>query len=289
MTLEEKILNDIEKTGFTVELKTVSALIDNDWQVEHGSTYEDYDENKSREIDVIASKTMYIEDISFRISFYLIIEVKKSSRPWIIFTTNRRFGTLGWSILHRSNNSRITKPLSGEGSGTFRDSVFGMKAVTKNTPREYKFRVGKAFHELEKQPGEKSKIFEAIMSASKAAYYHCEKYKEADEADFQPNKDTNLSIYLPVVVLDGLLYEVYNGYSGEIELHKQEFIPVELNYASPKYRKHNWDAHFNPDLIEFNFLSTYISQIETWRQSMIEFISEDLRKAGKKPDPIWDI
>ena len=70
--LKKKILKDIEKTGFVTELKAVSLLIENDWVTEHSSTYEDKDNNISREIDIVASKVKYINELGFTLTIYLI-------------------------------------------------------------------------------------------------------------------------------------------------------------------------------------------------------------------------
>ena len=80
--------------------------MNNGWSARHGMTFEDKDENRSREIDIVATKVEYLKEFGFRLVFYLVIEVKKSERPWIVFTTNQQFNTsLGWLVLHNSKNT----------------------------------------------------------------------------------------------------------------------------------------------------------------------------------------
>src|SRR5688572_29512818 len=134
--LEKKILEDIEKTGFVTELKTVSMLIDHGWRTQHSSTYEDKDNNISREIDIVASKVEYIKELGFRLVFYLIVETKKSERPWIIFTTDRRFATLGWSIMHKGYNDKKKENLPD--GGHFHSTVFDIYSVSQKSIREDK-------------------------------------------------------------------------------------------------------------------------------------------------------
>ena len=54
--LVENIIKDLEKSGFSTELKVRKSLLDAGWSVNAGYGYFDKDENKSREIDIIATR-----------------------------------------------------------------------------------------------------------------------------------------------------------------------------------------------------------------------------------------
>ncbi|MDP4265133.1 MAG: hypothetical protein Q8941_21575 [Bacteroidota bacterium] len=284
MSLKEKILKDIEKTGFVTELKTVSMLIKNEWSAEHGTTYEDKDENRNREIDIVASKVKYVNELGFRLIFYLVIEVKKTDRPWIVFTTRPDFATLGWRIMNRTSNIYKWEASDKFENGGHFVPILDVDCIRKNSIREYAFRAGKAFHELEKSPTDKSKVYEALICSGKAAYYLSNRFKQEELKDFDVHKEVNIQIYLPIVVLDGLLFEVFTNHEGDIDVEEKDFIPVEMSYSSPNYRIGNWDTEFFPDIIRFDYLSKHLENIEAWRQSMIESISKQLVSLGKQPD-----
>lgn len=288
MELKDKILKDIEKTGFVTELKTVSTLIKNGWSSEHSVTYEDKDENRSREIDIVATKAEYIRELGFRLTFYLVIEVKKSERPWIIFTTNARFATLGWRIMNRSSNIHKLQIVEGFKEAGHYMPILDVDCIKENSIREFTFRVGKAFHELEKSSGDKSKIYEALMSSGKASHYLKHRFKQDSLADFDINKEVDIQIYLPIIVLDGLLYEVFTTHQGEIDTQEKDFIPVEMSYSSPNYREGSWDTEFFPDIIRFDYLNNHLENIETWRTSMKIRVCEILKSLGKQPDRRFD-
>jgi len=285
MSLEDEILNDIQKTGFVTELKAVSLFIEKGWSTEHSTTYEDKDENRSREIDIVATKVEYIRELGFRLIINLVCEVKKSERPWIIFTTRRTLGSLGWRIMHNLVNTFIIKESKTSKTGKSRHSILDFDSIDKKNIREHENRVGKAFHELKKNPGEKSKIYEALITSSKASKYFNDLYEEKnDEKEFVPDGMSELEFFLPTVILDGKLFEVYNQTNGDMKVHSKQYIPVEMKYSSPNYRKGNWDVDFFPDVITFDYLSDHLNQIEIWRQSMITLISDSLKKHGKLPD-----
>lgn len=279
--LEEKILKDIQKTGFAAELNAVSILIANGWDTRHSETYEDKDENKSREIDIIASKSKYEDEYGFRFNFYLVIEVKKTEKPWIVFSTTKEMPCCGWRLLHNGINCRIKKQYAGRNTV---ESIFDVGCITPNDPRTNILRIGKAFHEFSKQPNEKSKIYEALMTSCKAAKYFCSLRADMSFGDFKPDQETELNIYLPIVILDGSpLFEVHNNYNGEIRIEEKKHIPIEMSYSSPNYKGGGWDLSFLPDIITLDNLKEHLDLLEKWRTSVLSSCSLALKEVGKQP------
>ena len=60
--LEEKLLDDLQKSGFGSELKVLETLKAEDWKVFAGLSYFDSTSKKSREIDVHALRVCH-EDV----------------------------------------------------------------------------------------------------------------------------------------------------------------------------------------------------------------------------------
>jgi len=99
--LEDRILEDIRKTGFLTELEVARLLLKGGFRVENGRTYEDLDEAKSREIDLVAHTRVVERETNLELFPHLVIEVKKDpEKPWVIFLTDDAFAHYGWSILH---------------------------------------------------------------------------------------------------------------------------------------------------------------------------------------------
>lgn len=272
ISLEEKILNDLDKTGFITELEIGEELHKKGWQPSHGQSYEDLDSNISREIDIHAHRHRYSKKANLYLTLYLIIEVKKDSkRPWVVFTTKERFlGGLGWRNAHVLRNHRI--PLEGSSSSRAR-TLLNASGVIKNNPKVNYPRVGKAYHEAFKDPGEKSKIYESLISASKATFYLRSLHdpgKEHTEERFNPKKSVEASLYLPVVVLDGNLYEVYLSNKGEKVIEKVGCLPIQFNFSSPNYGETSYDRdlEFFPDIVTKENLGNYLLQLEAWFESM---------------------
>jgi len=273
--LEKKILADIQKTGFASELRVISTLLEQGWNTDHGETYEDKDENKSREIDITASKPAYDPQVAFRFNFTLVIEVKKTDHPWVVFTTDRRMKAAGWRVMHASRNDRR----QGDPG-----SLFDVDCIVPLDLRAKRLRIGKAFHEAFKPAGDMSKVYAALMGALKAAHYFCHRYP-SPTGWFDITKETELSIYIPIVVVDGRLFEVFNQYDGTIQTLEQGYIPVEMSYSSPNYRTGHWDADFLPDIVTAAHFPGYLQALDEWRQSILELTTQRLKENGKLPNP----
>src|SRR5690625_2890865 len=89
--LESNLYKDILETGYPFEMEITSRMQKEGWKVLNGSYYIDKDEQKSREIDVVAeihNSKIFSSDLTLEVMFSMIVEVKKSEdKPWVFFTS----------------------------------------------------------------------------------------------------------------------------------------------------------------------------------------------------------
>jgi hypothetical protein len=275
MELHDKILLDIEKTGFLQELKVGSTLIKNGWSTRHGETYHDRDLQKSREIDIVATKVRHSEKAKFHLEFSLVIDVKKmEKRPWVIFTVNKKWRGLGWRILHNGDNNYSKHDMD------FFSGILDSRALEINNFKNLKTRFGIAFHEAFKNPDEGSKAYESLIGVSKAAWHYNESHGPEEIIEFDKKKDVEVYIYIPLVILEGKLFDVNLGEEGEVILSEENFIQVQMNYSSPNYTKR--DIEFFPDLITTSHLNEYLQKTEKWMDGMFEYFEESLYTKYRK-------
>lgn len=275
-SLETLIMEDLKNTGFIAELKVGSILNKHDWKTFPCFSYMDKDEGKSREIDMIASKIGSDEELQFNLYVDLVIEIKKSnSKHWIVFTVPKSNPDLGWSIIHGgTNHIKHVKSLFDEPTPTM---IFNYKNIENGNPKTGIERVGKAFHEFKKSEKDTSQIYGSLISCAKAAIYHRDLFHNLmDIRDFDVKKHTSLSLYIPIVVFDGLLFEVFNDNEGEIQIQAAQYIPVEMQYSSPNYSQSGFYSTFHPDLITIDYLPKYLQNIEVWINKMWEGFKNDL-------------
>ena len=258
-SFEEKVLDDVRKSGFPTELEVTKRLIEKSWQVSNSCSYEDLDENKSREIDIVAHKMVRHSSSDCRIIPYLVVEVKMdTSKPWVIFTTDdEEWADYGWSILHSGHDYLVN------GCAVMSGREMNTLLLSNGSTR-----TGKAFMEAFRGEGAPSRIYEALMSASKAAFFKRHQFGRDDELEELGDADTYLEFYIPVVVVKGDLFSLRLDEQGEEVLERSPWIPVRFQYSSPNYRGERPEWQFRPYVVAIQHLEAFLDVVETWHNSV---------------------
>lgn len=270
--LEEKILEDIERTGFLSELNITKLFISRDWIIAPNETYLDKDLNKSREIDLLVGFGKYYSKLNYTMLVSLVIEIKKDTkRPWVVFSTNKD---------NLESKTRWAKFITYGNNYTTKDgSIFSVNDPSINFPNENFSRIGRNFHEAFKKPDENSKIYESLISCCKAAHSFGSRGDKPFEKDFNQEDVTHLTLSIPLVVLDGLLYEVYLEEDGQTCLESKDCISLKLNYSSPNYTKNEYGLSeaFWPVIVTEKGLNQYLKDIEMWFKYQEPLFSQTMK------------
>ena len=264
--MKDKILEDLNKTGFINELRVAQKFEEKSWRPKLNDSFFDKDSQISREIDLIVKKRASNVKNKLGLWINLTVEVKKSAKPWIVFTNDLEKkgglfnGMPGWTLIHGGEN------YIGENG-----PIFTPRDIHEKIMRINKTRIGTAFHESFKPPTETSKIFQAIISACKAAVDKSEIHPRENSfmKDFRESDEIYLEFYHPLVVVDGPLFEVYLDKANEIQLEEQKWIPVNYEYSSKQYSESfGHSISFYPDIVKFDYIEEYINLLDTWLSSM---------------------
>lgn len=272
--LKDKIIADIKETGFPAELEVAQVLHSFRWDIEQNGTYLDYEFNKSREIDIKARKLFshsLTRTITFHIAINLIVEIKKSfKRPWIVFTVPNKkpkhYGFMGPAFAQLTHSDNFTTDL------------LSPQDFMKEFPRNKEKSIGTSFYEAFKSPDEPSKIYEAIMSSIKAAFYARilesgedvlteNQIQEINSRTYEKTTSTALEVYMPLIIFDGILCEAKLNQKNEIELSESKYIPLEISHSVKPYSDH---FNYYPELIHLTFLQDFLTKLEIWGNSLIE-------------------
>ncbi|MBA4240101.1 MAG: hypothetical protein C0448_05215 [Sphingobacteriaceae bacterium] len=275
--LKKKIITDITKTGFPSELKVASILRQSQWTCEQNSTYSDFETDRSREIDLKARKYFNRKDEKFSCAINLVIEVKKSSRPWVFFTIPNsknyfEFKGPGYGIIHSRKNITYTD-LRGED-------------LMHDFPRNSTNIIGTNFYEAFKSPDEPSKIYEALMSSIKASFYEVyqangllsenKSIPTTNDSLIQKNESNHrhIEIYVPVVVIDGVLCISNLTEEQNIELEEALYVPVQMSHSAAPYDNYNL---YHPEVISLKYISDFLKSMENWGDSLLYFLRKTSR------------
>lgn len=82
--LEKQVIEDLEKSGFSSELRSIKTFIVNGWRCTGFANYFDLDQEQVRAVDLRAAYVKggtTLNGISIRVEYHIEGEVKKSEKP----------------------------------------------------------------------------------------------------------------------------------------------------------------------------------------------------------------
>lgn len=193
---KKKIIEDLLKAGIPTEVVVSNILEKSNWMVYNGPLFNDPEENKQREIDV---RAVYIDDSltdKYKVGLqeedknkfisHLIVEVKKSTKPWVFFNNS----DYRWPCIPFENWKSKNKK--------FHELFFEhLKQLGLKSHRYDEIKLHKSHHVAFSDPAKNSTIYEALIKTSKALTFFKDRYGTGKN---------DVHLFTPVVVLDGPLY-----------------------------------------------------------------------------------
>lgn len=263
------IIKELEKTGFTLERYIVNILAKDSWSVTPNGHFHDRDLNNDREIDVLASKEVFLGEQEVLLTFYLVIECKKNPfKAWVFFP-----GPVEQGVEMGSSPQILTL---FDKFGIDRD--FLPLSFWKMACKNGFFSSG--FHEilLENHRGEKTNrkatnektddIFEAVTKVVKAAdamkevFFNSESVSEKInwiQENFsqwvEDGSPMNFGFVFPIVVFEGPMY------SATFPLNRENLKETSLINYSTDYYSGKYEISSDIDIVEKRFFKKYLSKL----------------------------
>jgi hypothetical protein len=218
----QRIIADINKTGFALELRVAQHLRNRDYHVATNIYFVDRDEEKGREVDIRALKNSFFEAEGIRraVRHCLLIECKKSvKRPWIFFTS----AAVSYD---QSLRGVLSRGVSDTWIGTREESI----KLREQHPWFREPDRGRSFYEgFSNDADANSSIQKAVLGAIKATI-------ETHESDFAAGFSnlSNATFYYPIVVFQGELLRAYLS-GSELVVTPVDHVLVSVHYRSTRY------------------------------------------------------
>lgn len=239
----------MEAQGFPLEVRTSEVLKAHHWKLVNQYAYLDYEEQKFRTVDVVASKVLF-GDKKMGINLELIIECKKTDKPWVFYASNydlsntetkrMLFASFQYFLNEKSFPKKITKKLDDlimkYFSLHFKSPILGKVAYIPFEP----FTKGKGRN-----------IHKARMQVCNTILY-LKQHSETIQINF-PYGD----ILIPFIVLDGQPYAYEDG-----KLNAEKGFYYNVIYAN---------SSFMIEIVTTDFLGTYL-----------DFIGQEIEKFQAK-------
>ena len=247
----QKIEQDIRLSGFPLEIEVSSVLQKDGWHVRNQVFYIDDEEGKTRTVDVIAHKAFFekIGDYD-RLNMTLVIECKKSEKPWVFFTTPRIDpGPVDLELL--GSIKQFAKP-------DIIKSLAFAKWLRSESHCSYDKR--KEYAVISYEPFKKGKgreILEAIYQVTKALNFQLAEFtKNASLFSMNP-----VILLYPIVVLDGHLYES-RPRTEDMGVRRCGSLQFSVSRKTP----------FLVDILEKDYLPQFLTAINNDITSLKDFL-----------------
>lgn len=247
-TLEEKVAEDLTKSGFSAEMLALKIFKNEEWNTTGISTYFDLDEEKTRESDIKAHITKYERinnELVAQCFFQVVGEVKKTNKPWVIFkeiphydwVLGEKWDSLIFSHGLKKNKNELTKSLS------------------KNSLSEKFGWLGNGIHEAFKSPDQPSRWYPALVSVCKAAE-HALKANSRGTTNSDENKSTYPHIFFvkPLLIIDGVLMSAELNNENDIDVNKIDAATIKFGFQTNNYTR----GSYTVDVVTLSFLDEYL-------------------------------
>ena len=247
----ERIKEDIEKSGFPLEIEVSQILEMHGWKANNQQYYLDQDEGKRRTIDIIAHVADHsqVGDYTpFHVS--LVIECKSSSKPWVFWTTQKDKEIFSFPITLVKHWAR-PRGITAERK-MYDDWLKWMPYSHIYSPDLNRVAV---IHYEPFKEGKGHEIFEASNQVIKALSFILTRFKES--ALKLPNLYPLFVLY-PVIVYDGHLFDL------RIENGESRLFPTQYS----QYSTSTLEEFFLIDVIKKEFFSAYLEKLNTEMDKM---------------------
>lgn len=236
--LEKELAENLRTSGFYSEMMAIRACRVAGWKCRGGFTYFDRDERTTRECDFEAVQEWEERrHEGSRVQAWLVGQVKKSERPWIVFanrTSGHRFNDGLENLVHVSEEVERWKVGA---------------ALRRTSPTLQNGWTGSGIHEAFKRPSDTSKWYSAFVSVCKA----CE---TAYEMIAGVRGAAVAQLVQPVVVLDGLLVIAELSDDAQVVLTETNHAGFRFEYRSDRYDR----AAYYVDLVTLAGLPRYLER-----------------------------
>lgn len=260
--LVDSIIKDLEKSGFSTEMRARKTFIEAGWSVSAGYGYLDKDEDKSREIDIVATRVLDLKHGKKNYAhteFHICGEVKKSEKPWVVFDQHSPPFLLScaWNNLISAINLP-GRPVH------FAEILKNSSLIRKNGW------LGSGIHESFKNPDQPSRWYGSFVSVSKASEYYYDSISPdgAKQTDDILNNPCEIHFVQPLVILNAPLFRATLSDEGEIVLEEISSAAFKFDYPSKHYKK----SPYRVDVVQIEHLGAYLSLIEIRQQELCSAI-----------------
>ncbi|MFQ5455298.1 MAG: hypothetical protein ACE5EA_03705 [Nitrospirota bacterium] len=286
----EKIKKILTKTGHVFEYQVCDKFEKAGWMIIPNKFYLDKDEEKGREIDLIAYQISEVRDQTAVVTV-IIVESKQSTKnKWVFFTKGEFLGSVNidnYPLFYLNEIDEFDKYVSRDMLLNelkknnlnmifdFDHKAYCYSAVVEDRNESR----GKSNY----RPVNPTDIYGAIFPVIKALTSELEFYKNRKIA----RNEKRFYWMIPLVVYNGEMLEARIR-DGKIDLERKE----EFQYIT-RYRSKYYDDFYSVNIINWNLIDKYVAYYKSIHECMVGLISKNIKRFYSEIDTktfelIWD-
>ena len=231
-SLEDRIRDDLIKSGFPLELEISNLLEENNWNFFPNEYIVDQETDVQYEMDIRAVNSQFSktndEKFEMRSFLHLIIECKKCEKhPWVFFIRERQEFENTSNLIRHAHNFGINKPYRIESQNSVSDQVFFSKNIDYSRLNLFSGNEkSTSYCQAFRKPSMENQIYFAVRSVLRSFEFLSGRQKES----LSKGRWTQLSLhtYIPVIVVDDNLFEARMS-NGKLEIQESSHIPLIFN------------------------------------------------------------
>lgn len=205
-TLKSKVLDWIEKAGFSLEMQAGNSFQGTRFDVNHSDVYEDPESGTSREIDLVA----FASDSTKKFAMFLLVECKSCDKPWVVFKGQSQdyVGSPEW--LYSMSQLALSAPTNmSEHVDAYYDAL-GLSAGGHSLRLAFS--------------GQNDIAYAASMNALKASIASASFLKDV------------IAICMPIIVVNSPIFEYEQFANGDFKITEVEESAVKFGAHLDQYR-----------------------------------------------------
>jgi hypothetical protein len=280
--LDRRIIEDIAKTGYPLEIRASLVLQAQGWVVTHNPAYFDPEEHKGREVDINASKGWQVPrpgPMKDMLLCSLFVECKKSDKPWVFFLTPvAQFERARHNLRYYSNIENLV-----EGAVPTRDCVLHVDFLQSSHPHLRLESRARTYYQPFKgsEKAEKPQaIFGALSTATKAVLDEAARFQRI--TDEHGALEWLTLFWYPVVIFSGRMYEATVPLTGDIQLAPSSHVQVAFSYIGKGAHPGADPERFVVDVVHEPYLPEYLSSQAAFHGAVAQKLESCYREGTVK-------
>ncbi|MBI5825313.1 MAG: hypothetical protein HZB18_14890 [Chloroflexi bacterium] len=276
--LPSQVKKWVEEQGYSLEMRVAKKFQENGFDVSQFDHFVDQESRSVRPVDVVASLSRDIGNSRIVVKLFVECKYSAKDKPWVIIVTSDKFDKFSFfsRILRGRHPSNWLDIESLQG----RIVAKIIQAIDSNSDLDLFSIKNPGYVVAESFASQKDHAYEAIVQIGKSVEAHDieieETYKQTTQI-FDHSNDLNISselglffsIAIPIVVINGQLFESYLGINNEIEASEIQNGTVLVPYRHREINLHSQVILSPVTVVTEKYLDNYISLIKQGIESIL--------------------